>query len=351
MPDSIVHVISKARSHFASLLQDTEFQAHTPEAAAVEKGEVAALILTAYLSADSIHFHAGIQQLVRWRVADNLTPALIFSFQSKQHLLGFPENSILLEPGTSFFRLPCTRDAVLAALREARPLLLAELDEVVHRSCTSWGQLASYIGRLIESSREPGGRAEVLSLGRLYKFALQHFGDWFSGALAHAESYRSRGDISEMIRVLAGVAERGAEMTVYHTFEKLAHGQEEDLVNKGLGPLRAMLLSVQQGVLGEIHLEKLLSSSSWSVFQSSLQKTGNTLTLLRRGPTSLPDALGVQVDLFLDQLHDLLSITGAGHVIPQAPAAMQAIDGMLDATQRIQRQRKEARQRLASELP
>lgn len=335
----------QAEGFFAALLERTEFR--TVSRGGTRNVGSGALLLTAYQpAACEQKLNAGIQQLVQWRRERERAPALILSFRSKQRLLRLPANGILREPGSTFLRLPCRREALLTALQVARPLSPLELEKIVHRACTSWGQLANYIDRLIETV---GEGESVPDLGLLDNFARRHFGNWFSEALARAATYGEQNKVNEMTRVLRDVQARAPEVAVYHTFERLAHGRKEDLSNRGLGPLRTMLLSIQQGVVEDEHLERLLAFDSWASFKVTLQNTASTLTLLESGHATLPGALATSVNVFLTQLRCLLRMTETGAIQEQPATTIKIIDSLQEATLDILRRRAEAQKRQAFE--
>jgi len=305
------------------------------------------LLLTAYQPAACEQGpNTGIQQLVQWRREGEGAPALIFSFRSKQRLLRFPANGILREAGTTFLRLPCRREALLSALEDAQSLSSSELEDIVHRACTSWGQLMNYVDQLIEAA----GEAErVPDLGLLGDFARRNFGNWFSETLAQAETYREQGKVSEMTRALREVQARAPEVATYRTFERLAHGREMDLSNKGLGPLRTMLLSIQQGVVEDKHLKILLASDSWTCFKATLQSTASMLTLLENSRALLPYTLEASMDVFLRRLRCLLRMAETGAIQERPAAAVETIDSLQEAFLDILHRRDEAQKLQAFE--
>jgi hypothetical protein len=331
------HVHPKARAYVAAMLAGTAYR-FVPAVSHDTPDDPTALLVTVYQpSAREHRLHSGIRQLAQWRMDGEQAPAIVCAFRSKHRLLRFPANTILREPGTSFLRLPCGRDAFCSKLEAAQPLSESEWEGVVHRACIVCGQLSSSIDRLIDVVKE--GRERALDFEPLRDFAGRHFGDPIFSTLSRAESRWQKGDLAETIRVLRNAQEKAPEAAVYQIFRKLAHGREADLSNKGVGPLRAALVSMQQGLAGEEHLETRLATENWSDFKSALQEAARTLTLLQEGPYSLPDDLQRLVHTFLEQVDRLLRMTETGAVQEKPAAAVKVIDKLQDASRSILRQR------------
>jgi hypothetical protein len=350
MPTVRIHAPSAAREHVTALLNGTAYRLVPAASDDAGAKPPTVLLLTAYQpSARERRPHAGIRKLTQWRREGEQAPALVCAFRSKQRLLRFPANALLREPGTTFLRLPCRRETVVSALEVACPLSASEREGVAHGACTAWGQLAGYADRLIEAAKEPPpeDKAHTPDLALLRAFARRRFGDWLDAPLAQAEVGRAQGDTDEMTRSLREAKQRAPEAAVYRTFGTLAHGRAADLSNKGLGPLRTMLLSMQQGLAGEKHLDKLLASRSWLDFKGALQKATNTLTLLDSSSAPLPDVLQEHTRDFLDQHDALVRLTETGAIREQPAAAVEAIDGIQEASRSILRRRADARERTA----
>lgn len=335
MPFIRCHVHSKALAYVTALLANSSYRPDQVEHSHTEDGP-AALLFTAYLpSAHKQRPCAGIRHLAQWRIDGEQAPAVVCAFRSKDRLLRFPISTILQEPGTLFLRLPCRRDALLSSLEASRPLSESERKGVVHRTCTVWGQLSSSIDRLINVVKEDRGCA--MHLQPLCDFAGRHFGNPIFSTLSRAERRWQEGDCTETVRLLRNAQEKAPEAAVYRIFSKLAHGREADLSNKGVGPLRAALLSVQQGLAGKEHLETRLATENWSDFKSALQDATRTLTLLQKGPYSLPDDLQGQVHTFLEQVERLLRMTETGTIQERPAAGVKVIDKLQDTSRSILR--------------
>jgi len=334
------HAPPKARAHLAALLGGTAYRL----ASAVSNdapGDPAPILFTAYQpSARERRPDAGIRQLAQWRRDGKQAPALVCAFRSKQRLLRAPASAILRAPCTAFLRFPCRRDALLGALEDAGPLSASERDEVVQRACTAWGQFASYADRLIDE--EQGA-----DLALLQDFARRHFGDWLDAPLAQAARCRAQGDAGEMTRALREAKQRAPEAAVYRTFGQLAHGRENDLTNRGLGPLRAVVRAMQQGHLGEEQLHDFLDGASWKSFKAALLRTVRTLTLLENDSASLPAALRDEVRAFREKSNDLMRCTSTSAVLRNPGVTEDRVDQMQDAARAVLRRRDEARQRMA----
>lgn len=325
------------QAYVAAMVEGTAYRL-APAASHDAPDDPAALLVSVYQpSAREHRLRSGIRDLAEWRIDGEQAPAVFCAFRSKDRLLRFPISTILQEPGTSFLRLPCRSDALLSSLEASRPLSESERKGVVHRACTVWGQLSSSIDRLINVIKEDRGRA--LNFEPLRDFAGRHFGNPIFSTLSRAERRWQEGDLTETVRALRNAQEKAPEAAAYRVFSKLAHGREADLSNKGVGPLRAALLSVQQGLAGKEHLETRLATENWSDFKSALQDATRTLTLLQKGPYSLPDDLQEEVHTFLEQGDRLLRMTETGTVQEKPTAAVKVIDKLQDASRSILRRR------------
>ena len=336
MPSVVCHTHPQAHAHVAALLGGTVWSVSA--ASGDTPDDPAALLLTAYQpSARERRPHAGIHRLAQWRREGENAPALVCAFRSKQSLLRFPTNIILQEPGTSFLHLPCGRDALRSSLEAARPLSESERDGVVQRASTVWGQLSEYLAQLIDTARKEQGH--VPDLAPLHSFVGRHFGDRLGNTLDRAETHWHEGEATQAVRLLREAQERVPEAAVYQAFGTLAHGRSADLSNKGVGPLRAALISMQQGLAGDEHLETVLDAENWSHFKSALQDATRTLTLLQRSPYSLPDDLRELVYTFLERVDRLLSMIQTGRIQKEPATAVEAIDDLQDASRSILRRR------------
>jgi hypothetical protein len=213
----------------------------------------------------------------------------------------------------------------------------SEREGVVQRACTVWGQLSEYLAQLIDAARKE--QEYVPDLAPLYNFVGRHFGDRLSNTLDRAETRWQKGKIAQAVRLLREAQERVPEAAVYQVFGKLAHGRSADLSNKGVGPLRAALMSMQQGLAGDEHLETVLDTENWLHFKAALQDATHTLTLLQRSPYSLPDDLRELVYTFLERVDRLLSMIQTGRIRKEPATAVEVIDDLQDASRSILRRR------------
>ena len=213
----------------------------------------------------------------------------------------------------------------------------SEREGVVQRACTVWGQLSEYLAQLIDTARKE--QEHVPDLASLCNFVGRHFGDRLSNTLDRAETRWHKGEATQAVRLLREAQERVPEAAEYQVFGTLAHGRSADLSNKGVGPLRAALISMQQGLAGDEHLETVLDTENWSHFKSALQDATRTLTLLQRSPYSLPDDLRELVYTFLERVDRLLSMIQTGRIQKEPATAVEAIDDLQDASRSILRRR------------
>jgi len=297
-----------------------------------------AMVLTSYLPAYKRGPYGGIEKLKQLRIEQNPQPAILLSFESFESLFAVPDNGILDEAGTYHLRLPFAPSQFENLLGFVKPLSAANVDAIVQRSCTPHGQLDSFLTRLLIDLQKDPENITLISqkLLNLQKFCAQNWGNWFDNLISQMRACSSKKhyeDLSEVIRVMK---QHVPSVIVYHAFEKFAHRSPVDVVNKGLGPLRAMLVSLNSDLINRSYVENYLKSSR--SLQDLIQKMislSHDLGTLSRMFLSMPDDLDRQTKRFIAALAILVNDGSVKLSHANTNSLVGAIDNIIAATDEI----------------
>jgi len=297
-----------------------------------------AMVLTSYLPAYKRGPYGGIEKLKQLRIDQNPQPAILLSFESFERLLAVPDNGILDEAGTYHLRLPFAPSQFENLLGFIKPLSAANMDAIVQRSCTPYGQLDSFIARLTSDLQKDPENITFISqkLLNLQKFCTQNWSNWFDNLIKQMKACYSKKHFEGASEVIHVMKEHMPLVVVYHAFEKFAHRSPVDIVNKGLGPLRAMLVSLDSDLINRSYVEHYFKSSR--NLQDLIQKMislSHVLGTLSRTFLSMPDDLDQQTKRFIAALAILVNDVSVKLSHADTNSLVSAIDTIIAATDEI----------------
>lgn len=296
------------------------------------------IIITSYLPTYQRGPYGGIEKLKQVRLGMSSQPVIVLSFESREGLLTIPDNQILDEAGTYHFRLPFTTSKFGDFLGFLKPVSVENIGEVVQRSCTIHGQLDSFLERLLRDLEVSQKNIILIyqKIQNLQRFCSRNCGTWFDNLITHGQENIRQNNFESASEVLNAMKKHIAAVFVYYAFEKFSHGKAFDIVNEGLGPLRAILVSVNAGTISRDHILNYLNSSR--SLQNLIQKM---VSLLRDLKTLLGSSLSVPYDLeqqtkkFIDSLTVLRSNLSLEFLDKDADVLVDAIDNIVTATDDI----------------
>jgi hypothetical protein len=290
------------------------------------------IMLTSYLPSFERGPFGGIERLKAMRVAGEANPAMMLSFQSLETLTAHPENSILLEEGCSYVRLPSDLRKSMP-INGQSPLSEIGLRKVVLRSCTVTGQLTAFVDRLVQDLQGKGLKRTFHRhcIGGLLSFCRKHFHGWFQPELEilqHPQALDSPSALEALtsIRSLAGSA------SVYTHLAKLQHGKSFDIINSGLGPMRMMALNAERGLITkEAFAEYLRQTPQLTDFANRLRAVCDEFTAAVELANNLPPQLEKNVRNFVGAAAILSSPSTTSNFTGSPARLVSAIDELQDA--------------------
>lgn len=296
------------------------------------------IIITTYLPMHNRGPFGGIEKLRQLRLEMNRQPAILLSFESFESLLAVPDNGILEEAGTHHLRLPFSPAQLETLLGSVKSILPENIYEIVQRSCTNYGQLESFLARLSRDLQKGPGNSTLtsLKLQNLQRFCARNWGNWFDNLITQAQDCFRINNYDGASEALRDMKEHVPTVVVYHAFEKFSHGGSLDIVNKGFGPLRAMLLSLNAGTINKDYIENYLKSSrSLQNLIQNMISLSNDLGRLTRSFLSVPDDLKRQAEKFIDSLTTLVNDGSLKVSHVDTNALVDAIDSIIAVTDEI----------------
>lgn len=296
------------------------------------------MVLTSYLPAYKREPHSGIEKLKQLRLEKNQRPAILLSFEACESLLRTPDNQILDEVGTYHLCLPFSLSQFESLLGSLEPISTDNIDKLVRRSCTLHGQLDSFLTRLLKDLQKAPVSVTLtsLKLENLQKFCARNWGNWFENPVRQAQDCVRHDNFDCAAVALRAMREQLSSVIICRAFQKFSHGGNADIVNRGLGPLRAMLVGFNGGSTKLVDLENYVSSSKG--LQDLLRKMlslSNELETLLRPFLQVPDDLKDQATRFVAALRILLNNGAINFTHTNANSLMDAIDTLVTVTDKI----------------
>lgn len=129
------------------------------------------------------------------------------------------------------------------------------------------------------------------------------------------------------VEALCVMKEHIPAVVVYHAFERFSHGKNLDLVNKGFGPLRAMLLSLEQGLISEEYVKKYFESSdSLKNFMEKIVAFECELKALCKSSLAIPVTLKEEISKFIEPMSMILDHAALKFDMAMTETWINAID-------------------------